>query len=128
MSKKIYLGMQPGDLENKRYAKYWNPRMRPMQPQAQEAVLHGPEAAELGFSVNEANQLLGSGDLPLENGYTRLDTGQVFVAVLTRMPRVDERMIDWWFGWHYMEHQRYKLWHPRAHLANGAQKMIGDDS
>jgi hypothetical protein len=26
-----------------------------------------------------------------------------------------------------MESQRYKLWHPRAHLANGAERMIGDD-
>lgn len=26
-----------------------------------------------------------------------------------------------------MEPQRYKLWHPRAHLLNGAEKMIGDD-
>jgi hypothetical protein len=127
MSKQIYLGMRPGDLDNKPYAKYWNPQMGPMQPQAQQAVLQGPEAAELGFPVTEANQLLDPGYLPLENGYTRLENGQVFVAVLTRMPEVDERMIDWWFGWHWMEHQRYKLWHPRAHVANGAERMIGDD-
>jgi hypothetical protein len=127
MSKKVYLGMRSGDLENKRYAEYWNPRMGPMQPQAIQAILHGPEAPELGFAVSQANQLLEPGDLPLENGYTRLDTGQVFVAVLTRMPGVDEKMIDWWFGWHYLEHQRYKLWHPRAHVANGAQRMISDD-
>jgi hypothetical protein len=25
-------------------------------------------------------------------------------------------MVDWWFGWHGEEPQRYKLWHPRAHL------------
>jgi DAPG hydrolase PhiG domain len=127
MSKDFYLGMRPGDLDNKPYAKYWNPRMGPMQPQAQQAILHGTEAAELGISLAEANQLLEDGYLPLENGYTRLNTGEVFAAVLTRMPRVDEKMIDWWFGWHYLEHERYKLWHPRAHVANGAQKMISDD-
>src|SRR5438067_3194302 len=127
MSKKIYLGMRPGDLDNKRYAKYWNPRMGPMQPQAQQAILHGTEAAELGFPVAEANQLLEDGYLPLENGYTRLNTGEVFAAVLTRMPGVDEGMIHWWIGWHYLDHERYKLWHPRAHIANGAQRMISDD-
>ena len=43
------------------------------------------------------------------------------------MPRVTAPMIDWWFGWHAMESQRYKLWHPRAHLANRMERMIGDD-
>ena len=37
-------------------------------------------------------------------------------------------MIDWWFGWEYMENQRYKLWHPRAHVTARAENMIGDDS
>jgi hypothetical protein len=35
-------------------------------------------------------------------------------------------MFEWWMGWHYMEHQRYKLWHPRAHIANGTDGMQGD--
>src|SRR5215211_2734083 len=127
MSGKIYLGMRPGDLDRKPYAKYWNPRMAPMQPQAQQAALHGAEASVLGFPVTGANRLLEPGYVALENGYTRLDTGEIFVAVLTRMPGVNEKIIDWWFGWHYMEDQRYKLWHPRAHVANGAERMIGDD-
>jgi hypothetical protein len=119
--------MRPGDLDGKRYARYWNPEMRPVPEPVARALLHGPEAPELGFPLDEADRLLDPGYLPLENGYTRLPNGQVFVAVLTRMPRVDSAMIDWWFGWHYMESQRYKLWHPRAHLANGAERMIGDD-
>jgi hypothetical protein len=122
-----YLGMRPGDLAGKSYAKYWNPAMGPMQPQVEQALLHGAEAPELGFSVEEADRLLEPGTLPLENGFTRLANGQVFVAVLTKMPRVTGRMIDWWFGWHAMEAQRYKLWHPRAHLANRMERMIGDD-
>ena len=26
-----------------------------------------------------------------------------------------------------MKHQRYKLWHPRSHVANGTREMRGDD-
>jgi len=89
--------------------------------------MHGAEAAELGFPVTQADQLLEPGYLPLENGFTRLENGQVFVAALTKMPGVTSEMIDWWFGWHYMESQRYKLWHPRAHVLNRAERMIGDD-
>jgi hypothetical protein len=127
MKRDKYLGMRPGDLDGKPYAKYWNPEMGPMQRQVQRALLHGAEAAELGFPVTDADQLLEPGYLPLENGFTRLENGQVFVAALTKMPGVTSEMIDWWFGWHYMESQRYKLWHPRAHVLNGAERMIGDD-
>lgn len=127
MKRHRYLGMRPGDLDGKPYAKYWNPEMSPMQEQVQRALMHGVEASELGFPVAEANQLLEPGYLPLENGFTRLTNGQVFVAVLTKMPGVTSEMIDWWMGWHYMESQRYKLWHPRAHVLNRAERMIGDD-
>lgn len=122
-----YLGMKEGDLDGKPYAKYWNPEMQPVQEHVRKALVHGVEAAELGFEVTGANQLLDRGYLPLENGFTRLDSGQIFVAALTRMPGVTAEMIDWWFGWHPMETQRYKLWHPRAHQAIRAGKMIGDD-
>ncbi|MCH7789874.1 MAG: hypothetical protein IH940_10595 [Acidobacteria bacterium] len=122
-----YLGMRSGDLDGKAYAKYWNPEMGPMQEHAQRALIHGAEAQELGFEVEEADQLLEPGYLPMETGFTRLESGQVFVAVLTKMPGVTAEMIDWWFGWHYMEDQRYKLWHPRAHLSQEADRMIGDD-
>ena len=30
-------------------------------------------------------------------------------------------------GWHPMEPQRYKLWHPRAHVDNATAQMLGDD-
>ncbi|MFA0442283.1 hypothetical protein BCU70_03420 [Vibrio sp. 10N.286.49.C2] len=127
MSREKYLGMQTGDLENKAYAKHWNPQMSTMQEHAKHAIEHGPEASELGFPFTDVNQLLKQGYLPLENGYTRLDNGEIFVSVLTKMPKVTGKMIDWWFGWHYMESQRYKLWHPRCHVSNRAEKMIGDD-
>ncbi|MEM7182916.1 MAG: hypothetical protein AAF518_18535 [Spirochaetota bacterium] len=127
MSATKYLGMKQGDLENKPYAKYWNPKMQPMQEHVQQSLLHGAEAAELGFPIEEANQLLQPGYLELENGYTRLANGQIFAAILTKMPGVTGKMIDWWFGWHYLESQRYKLWHPRCHVKNGAKRMVSDD-
>ena len=122
-----YLGMRPGDLDDKPYARFWQPDMSPMQPQVANALLHGEEAPELGFELDEASQLLAPGDLPLENGFTQLPGGQTFVAARTEMPRVTGAMFEWWMGWHYMEAQRYKLWHPRAHVANGTREMRGDD-
>lgn len=119
--------MRPGDLDGKPYAGYWQPDMSPMQPQVVDALLHGEEARELGFALEEADELLKPGYLPLENGFTRLTNGHVFVAVRTDMPGVTGAMFEWWMGWHYMEDQRYKLWHPRAHVANGTRDMQGDN-
>jgi hypothetical protein len=119
--------MREGDLEGKPYARHWNPVMQPLQEQVAAAILHGPEASELGFAIDDADLLVEPGYLPLENGTTRLASGEIFVAVLTKMPGVTGAMFEWWMGWHYMEHQRYKLWHPRAHIANGTAEMRGDD-
>jgi len=127
MTRDHYLGMRPGDLDGKPYARYWQPEMRPLPPHVAQAVLRGNEAAELGFPMSEADRLLEPGYLPMENGFTRLHDGTVFVAVRTDMPRVTGAMVEWWMGWHYMENQRYKLWHPRAHVANGTAEMRGDD-
>ena len=127
MGTEKYLGMRPGDLDGRPYAKYWNPEMKPLPGHVQDSLSLGMQASELGMPVTEANQLLEAGYLPLETGYTRLDNGQLFVAILHKMPRVNGKMIDWWFGWEAQETQRYKLWYPRAHQAASSKKMNGDD-
>ena len=52
----------------------------------------------------------------LENGLGISADGCLHVAIRTDLPDVTPAMIDWWFGWHSAEPQRYKLWHPRAHV------------
>ena len=127
MKSGLYLGMREGDLDGKRYAPYWKPDMAPLQEQVARAIVQGPEASALGFGIDRADLLVSPGYLPLENGWTKLDTGEIFVAVLTEMPGVTGAMFEWWMGWHPQEHQRYKLWHPRAHVANGTKEMHADD-
>lgn len=38
------------------------------------------------------------------------------------MPGVTPAMLDWWFGWHLPESDRYRLWHPLAHVAARVQQ------
>ena len=121
-----YLGMRPGDLDGKPYARYWQPEMQPLPAHAAEAILQGPLAAELGLSFEHANRLLEPGYLDIETGYARLPNGQVFVSVLTPMPGVSGEMIDWWFGWHGGEKERYKLWHPQAHMRAPSARPLSD--
>ncbi len=86
------MGIRPGDLKGKPYASYYNPQMQSIQKHVQRPLRNGMEASELGFPIEEANQLLNPGYLPLENGYVRLKNGQVLVATLTKMPGVTGKM------------------------------------
>mgnify|MGYP001335601564 CR=1 FL=1 len=51
-------------------------------------------------------------------GICRDSKGAVLVTCITNMPQVIPKMIDWWFGWHMPETERYKLWHPRDHISS----------
>lgn len=116
MTRDVYLGMRPDDLEDKPYARYWSPDMRGLSETVSQALLQSPFPASYGFAPRDCHALLEPGDLPLENGYTQLPSGEMFVAVNTPMPGASGDMIDWWFAWHGEESQRYKLWHPHAHM------------
>ena len=119
MSEQEYQGMRPGDLEGKPYARFWEPNMAPLPAEVADAIRAGAQTAELGLALNDAAQLLQPGYLPLENGFTTLGDGQTMVAVRTNMPGCTGAMFEWWMGWHTVEAERYKLWHPRDHVANG---------
>ena len=90
--------------------------MAALSPEVMQALLQSPCSAEEGLPFSEIHHLLDPGKLPIESGFSRLATGEIYVAVNTPMPGVSGKMIDWWFGWHSDESQRYKLWHPRAHM------------
>jgi hypothetical protein len=115
--------MKAGDLEGKPYAKFWNPQMAPLSDQAREAIATGPLAGPLLPPLSEASRLLDPKDTLLENGYALTSEGALHVAVRTEMPGTSPAMVDWWFGWHSTEPQRYKLWHPRAHV-HAAGKLL----
>ena len=50
------------------------------------------------------------------DGIRRAPDGTALVLCTTRMPNVSPAMIDWWFGWHLPDSNRYRLWHPTAHV------------
>lgn len=127
MREEDYEGMRPGDLEGKPYARFWQPEMSPLPVAVADALRAGKQGKALGLELSEAARLLEPGDLPLENGFADLDSGQTLVAVRTEMPGCTGAMFEWWMGWHTVEAERYKLWHPRDHVANGTREMLGDD-
>ena len=58
-------------------------------------------------------------------GICRNSKGAALVTCITEMPQVTPKMIDWWFGWHMPETERYKLWHPRDHISSKLSRYFG---
>ena len=90
--------------------------MAPLPEHVREAIAVGLQTEELLPPVSSARELQTPGYWPVENGVTISPEGAFRVFVRTDMPGVTPAMWDWWFAWHGSEAQRYKLWHPRAHM------------
>ncbi|MEM7740431.1 MAG: hypothetical protein AAF225_06490 [Pseudomonadota bacterium] len=119
------LGYSESERTHGRYAAFYDPDLRPLQPQVAEALLIGHQAQELFPPIGDARSLLEPGYWPVETGFTRASDVSIRMFCLTDMPGVSPQMWDWWFGWHGCEAQRYKLWHPKAHVS--AQWADGRD-
>jgi len=68
--------------------------------------------------LEEVNQLLKPGYLPMETGYCRLPNGQMYVAALTRMEGCKGKWVDWWFKSHFVNTETPKAQHPKTHLSD----------
>lgn len=115
----LYLGYSAAELSASPYARFFNLHMGKLPEDVCEAVFTGPVAWELMPVIQCAPDLLNEGYWPIENGYSIGPDASARLAVLTHMPGVTPAMWDWWFAWHGSEAQRYKLWHPGAHVHVG---------
>lgn len=111
-----YLGFTEDELAVSPYARFYNPELAPLPEHVREALLIGAQASELFPPVERAGDLQAAGYWPVETGYTVAADGAVRICAQTFMPRVTPAMWDWWFAWHGCDGNRYKLWHPRAHV------------
>ena len=70
--------------------------------------------------------MLQAGYADVECGYTLEADGSARLAILTPMPQVTPLMWHWWFGWHGDQDNKYKLWHPPAHVSTvWADDVVG---
>lgn len=110
---KKYIGYQAQDMALP-YAKFYNESIRPIPELVEKAI---KKSIKQGLTLENVRDLHNEGYHELENGYVLNHDGSLHVAVVTPMPKVSPEMWDWWFGWHGSQDNRYKLWHPKAHLS-----------
>jgi hypothetical protein len=80
-------------------------------------VQAGPDVPFAG-----ASRLLEPGGDGLTDGVVRNSDGMLVVACLTDLPGNSPSMWDWWFGWHGISSERYRLWHPEDHVWSGVSE------
>ena len=112
----LYLGYSEEDLAQSPYAPFWRPVMEPLSDPIRAALLNGAVAHQLMPPLLAARDLQSGSDWTFETAYSLCPDGEARVFVHTPMPGVTPAMWDWWFGWHGDEAQKYKLWHPQAHI------------
>lgn len=108
-----------------------DPYRLPLQPAPQRVV--AAAAAPLrsgGFPpITQAQAVLGAAQPPAD-GVQRAPDGRLLVTCTTDFPGATPAMLDWWFGWHLPSSERYRLWHPTAHVASRVQEdrshLVGD--
>lgn len=111
-----HLGIIRGEESVENYSDFFSWNLVDWPPYIQSALDKGMRKSDVAMDVGGLTGLLKPGYLPMETGYARCATGELSVAVLTPLPGVSAEMIDWWMGWHSCSTERYKLWHPQAHL------------
>lgn len=116
---RLYLGYSDEEMKTSPYARFFNPKMAELPRHVIDALSKGTVAHELLPPFARVGELQRDGYALVENGYTIAPDGAARIACLTEMPGVTPQMWEWWFAWHGSEAQRYKLWHPLAHVDVG---------
>lgn len=114
--KQKYTGYKQEDFTTA-YAKYYNENIIQLSSDIKTALQKSPFSGGKIPSLQDACNLAKPGYDEIENGYTVEKDNSIHVAVLTTMPEVVPEMWDWWFSWHGDKSNKYKLWHPKAHIS-----------
>jgi DAPG hydrolase PhiG domain len=111
-----HIGWSAEDLATKPYAGFLNSKIEPLPEHVRLALHRGPVADALLPPLDRSPDSLFGRATVLEDGFALSADGAMHIAVRTDLPSVTPAMIDWWFGWHSDSPERYKLWHPQAHV------------
>ncbi|MCI4671853.1 MAG: FAD-binding protein [Bacteroidia bacterium] len=112
---KTYLGIKEKELESD-YAPFYKEHMVKISEAVEKSLTQPLPWGQL-LDIDGMELLEQPGDQAVETGYSVAEDGSIAVAVKTLLPNNTPQMWDWWFGWHGSENERYKLWHPNAHIS-----------
>lgn len=99
------------------FARFYNEHVLPIPEKVEKCLTLSPYPAGSLPALADVTYLLSKNYQKIEIGFSLETDGSAHVAILTDMPNVLPKMWDWWFAWHGSQDNRYKLWHPKAHIS-----------
>lgn len=111
--------------EAKRYSKIFYKPLADIPQKDLDVINSDPCDPKLALRIEDRDQLLLPGYLPIETGYCQFEDGSSFAATKVDFPGATPEMFDWWFNWHPLEPLRYAMWSPNAHMTISAQTPDG---
>jgi len=96
------------------YIKYLNMENAEIPPDIVTAL--AAPGANTPLVFEEKNKLLSVPELQKETGFVKMENGNYLISMCVEMPGVTADMANWWFWWHPLEADRYKLWYPGEHF------------
>jgi hypothetical protein len=103
---------------------YLSRPLTPPDPAVLAAIAGGPVDPARTLGLADVDRLLDPAPLPVETGWCFHPDRVGYVAVRTSMPGVSAEMVEWWFDWHPRDPDRYRAWHPLAHLDNSVDPLV----
>jgi phloretin hydrolase len=100
---------------------YLSRPLTPPDPAVLAAIEQGPMDPAEAVEPSAIDRLLDPAPLPVETGWCFRADRVGYVAVRTATPGVSAEMVEWWFDWHAHDSDRYRVWHPLAHLGNSIE-------
>lgn len=67
-------------------------------------------------AFEDKNFILQDESLQQQTGYLKMDKGTYLVSMTCPMPGITADMVRWWFRWHPLADERYKVWFPGEHM------------
>lgn len=95
------------------YKKYLNIKNAEI-PEEVAKTLKVPSANTPTIFENK-NSILTDQKLQYETGFVKMENGDYLISMYILMPEMTTEMANWWYWWHPLETDRYRLWYPGEH-------------
>ena len=102
--------------KQKSYYKYYERDVLVMPPEAyEEATEEKVKPRHEALTIYDRNKMLDPDQLAYVKGHAVDGDFSPTLANYVFFPNATVEMCEWWFGWHSMDHLRYRIWDPEDH-------------
>ena len=102
---------------SKTYNKYSLRNVKYPDKKTINSVLNSVIPNKYTLPVENFHLLTENGYHQYESGYSLLPDGTGYIAFHLSLPDITPEMFDWFFSWHPVDSDRYKIWNPEEHIS-----------